>query len=58
MAGIANDQFIRFAISYGLSIPSGEGPDVGLPRQFVDAEKPRQWQPPGGVNYADSKDLC
>ncbi|WP_042775870.1 hypothetical protein [Sinorhizobium fredii] len=58
MHGIADQDFRRFAISYGLSIPFGEGPDLGLPSQFADAEKPRQWQPPGGVSYADSKDIC
>lgn len=50
------DEFIRFAISYGLSFPFGEGPDIGLPSQFGEAEKPRQWTPPGAVDYADSKD--
>lgn len=51
-------EFIRFAISYGLSFPFGEGPDIGLPSQFNEAEKPRQWTPPGGFDYADSKDYC
>ncbi|TXR47500.1 hypothetical protein [Phyllobacterium endophyticum] len=58
MYGLADQEFRRFAISYGLSIPFGEGPDLGLPSQFTDAEKPRQWQPSGVVDYADSKDLC
>ena len=52
------DEFVRFAISYGLSFPFGEGPDIGLPSQFGEAEKPRQWKPPGAVDYADSKDYC
>ncbi len=52
------DEFIRFAISYGLSFPFGEGPDIGLPSQFGAAEEPRQWTPPGVVDYADSKDYC
>lgn len=51
------DEFIRFAISYGLSFPFGEGPDIGLPSQFGEAEKPRQWTAPGTVDYADSKDV-
>jgi hypothetical protein len=54
----SDDEFIRFAISYGLSFPFGEGPDMGLPSQFDDAEKPRQWTPPGAFDYADSKDYC
>ncbi|MGO8249016.1 hypothetical protein [Rhizobium johnstonii] len=52
------DEFMRFAISYGLSFPFGEGPDIGLPSQFGEAEKLRQWTPPGVVDYADSKDHC
>jgi hypothetical protein len=51
------EDFTRFAISYGLSIPFGEGPEIRLPSQFAEAEKPRQWTPPGLVNYADSKDV-
>jgi hypothetical protein len=50
--------FIRFAISYGLSIPFGEGPEVRLPSQFAKAEQPRREQLPGVINYADSKDVC
>lgn len=53
----ANDEFIRFAISYGLSIPLGEGPEIGLPSQFDVAEPPKRWSPPGMVDYADSKDV-
>ncbi|MDW9414206.1 hypothetical protein GOB15_06990 [Sinorhizobium meliloti] len=51
------DEFTRFAIAYGLSFPFGEGPDIGLPSQFGDAETPRQWMAPGAVDYADSKDV-
>jgi hypothetical protein len=49
--------FTRFAVSYGLSIPFGEGPEVRLPSQFAKAEQPKPWSPPGLVNYADSKDV-
>jgi hypothetical protein len=49
--------FTRFAISYGLSIPFGEGPEIRLPSQFAEPEKPKQWLPPGVINYADSKDV-
>ncbi len=51
------DDFTRFAISYGLSIPFGEGPEIRLPSQFAKAEGPRQQTPPGLVDYADSKDV-
>jgi hypothetical protein len=57
MPKVGNDDFTRFAISYGLSVPYGEGPEIGLPSQFAPAEKPRQWTPPGFVDYADSKDV-
>ena len=43
-----SDDFTRFAISYGLSVPFGEG-DFRLPSQFAEAEKPR--------DYADTKDV-
>ncbi|MFC4624280.1 hypothetical protein ACFO1V_03410 [Daeguia caeni] len=52
------DEFVRYAIAYGLSFPFGEGPDIGLPSQFGEAEKPRQWTPPGAFDYANSKDYC
>lgn len=57
MSGLDDNEFLRFAISYGLSIPFGEGPDVGLPRQFAETERPKVWQPPHQVDYADSKDV-
>ncbi|UNC13975.1 hypothetical protein FE249_06965 [Acidiphilium multivorum] len=50
-------EFFRFAISYGLSIPIGEGPEVGLPSQFAKAEPAPRWCPPDRVDYADSKDV-
>jgi hypothetical protein len=56
MGRIGADAFDRFAVAYGLSIPFGEGPDIGLPSQFEDAPPLPKWQPPGGVSYADSKD--
>jgi hypothetical protein len=57
MSGLDDHEFVRFAISYGLSIPSGEGPEVGLPSQFTEAEHPQVWRPPHLVDYADSKDV-
>lgn len=55
MSGLHSDGFRRFAIAYGLSVPIGEGPDVGLPSQFGPAEPPKQRQP-GVVDYLDTKD--
>lgn len=48
--------FNRYAISYGLSVPFGEGPDIGLPSEFtiIDLLKPRALI--GRVDYLDSKD--
>lgn len=57
MPQLDDRDFRRFAISYGLSIPFGEGPEVRLPSQFSDAERPRVWGPPGVVDYANSKDV-
>jgi hypothetical protein len=55
MTGLASSDFRRFAISYGLSIPFGEGPDVGLPSQFSEPEAP-QPRPMRVASYLDSKD--
>jgi hypothetical protein len=57
MAGLGDRDFMRFAISYGLSIPFGEGPEVRLPSQFSAAPPLPVRQLPGGVDYADSKDV-
>jgi hypothetical protein len=57
MRGLPDVEFRRFAISYGLSIPFGEGPDTGLPSQFAKPERPKSWTPPGLVAYGDSKDV-
>jgi hypothetical protein len=57
MRGIGDEAFGRFSIAYGLSIPYGEGPDIGLPSQFEDAPPPARWQPPHAVDYLDSKDV-
>jgi len=51
------DKFTRFAISYGLSIPSGEGPEFRLPSQFDEEEKPLSKKRTNIVDYADSKDV-
>lgn len=57
MRGLPDAEFRRFAISYGLSIPFGEAPEVKLPSQFGPAEGPKPWQPPGVVDYLDTKDV-
>ena len=56
MKGLAVSDFRRFAIAYGLSVPFGEGPDIGLPSQFAEPEPPALREPRGIVDYLDSKD--
>lgn len=57
MGGLDDSEFGRFAVSYGLSIPFGEGPDIGLPSRFTEPDPPPFRKPPGGVDYSDSKDV-
>ena len=57
MKGLDDDEFRRFAIAYGLSVPYGEGPEIGLPSQFPKVERPKMRQPKGVVDYLDSKDV-
>lgn len=57
MKGLDDNDFRRFAIAYGLSVPYGEGPEIGLPSQFPQAERPKVSQPTGVVDYLDSKDV-
>ena len=57
MRGLPVAEFRRFAVSYGLSIPFGEGPEVGLPSQFAIPEKPSQSTRAGVIDYSDSKDV-
>jgi hypothetical protein len=56
MDGLNVAEFRRFAIAYGLSVPFGEGPEIGLPSQFAEPERPKVRQPKGVVDYLDSKD--
>lgn len=57
MAGAEGHDFNRYAISYGLSVPFGEGPEVGLPSEFSVAEPPKVRELAGVVSYSDSKDV-
>jgi len=56
MNGLHDGEFHRFAIAYGLSIPVGEGAEVGLPSEFDKAAPSRRKRPVHGVSYEDSKD--
>ena len=54
----AASEFDRFAVSYGLSIPQGMGPDVGLPSQYEEVPIPTTQEPRNGApNYLDGKDI-
>tara|TARA_R110002124_G_scaffold8655_6_gene45784 strand:- start:1800 stop:3263 length:1464 start_codon:yes stop_codon:yes gene_type:complete len=57
MGELPDEQFRRFAISYGLSIPYGEGPAVRLPSQFERVNPRKAIKPDGIVDYSDSKDV-
>lgn len=52
-----DQDFNRYAISYGLSVPFGEGPDIGLPSQFTVVDLPKTRVLAGAVDYLDSKDV-
>jgi len=56
MRAIPQEEFRRFSIAYGLSVPFGEGPEIGLPSQFSNAAPLPTWKPKGVVDYLDSKD--
>ena len=57
MNGLDDDGFRRLAIAYGLSVPYGEGPEIGLPSHFAPVERSLLRQPNGLVDYyLDSKD--
>ena len=55
--GVAKEDYHRFAIAYGLSVPYGEGPDTALPSKMspVEIQEPKN---PASFNYLDSKDIC
>ncbi|NJN49619.1 MAG: hypothetical protein HC805_07450 [Alkalinema sp. RL_2_19] len=41
MNGVSRDEFHRFAVAYGLAIPSWEGPEIRLPSQIeIEPETP------------------
>jgi hypothetical protein len=56
MGQIDAGTFDRFAVAYGLSIPFGEGPDLGLPSQFEDVPRPTPGVLPGVTPYEDTRD--
>jgi hypothetical protein len=57
MGGFSPEAFNRFAIAYGLSIPLGEAPEIGLPSQFDELPTWAPKRPMAMVDYLDSKDV-
>ena len=57
MNGLMDSDFARFAIAYGLSVPFGEGPDIGLPSQFAEVEPAMAELDDSIVDYQDTKDV-
>jgi hypothetical protein len=57
MGGLTDQEFVRFAIAYGLSISNGGGPEVRLPSYFGTPDGPPEPLRPNVIPYADSKDI-
>lgn len=57
MNGVRDADYGRFAVAYGLSVPYGEGPDIGLPSQFPVQDPPQPIKDPNVVDYHDTKDI-
>lgn len=57
MNGVRDGDYGRFAVAYGLSVPYGEGPDIGLPSEFPVQDPPTPVKDPNIVDYHDTKDI-
>jgi len=57
MGSVDSEEYHRFLIAYGLSMPFGEGPDFRLPSQFENVERPVAVRAAYIPNYADLKDI-
>lgn len=57
MDGLPPEQFHRFAVAYGLSIPPEEAAEIGLPSDDIDRPAPRRPRRPDAPSYEDTKDL-
>lgn len=58
MNGLTSDEFHRFAVAYGLSIPAGEAPKVRLPSlmENIEPELPGSTPWSGPERYEDTRD--
>lgn len=57
LGAVPDEDFHRFLIAYGLSIPYGEGAEVNLPREFDDMDNRRKIKKMSDFRYEDSKDI-
>jgi len=57
MNGVASEEFHRFAVAYGLCIPSWEGPEIRLPSEIEANDRTSlQWES-NVPRYEDTRDL-
>jgi hypothetical protein len=56
LGSIPEEDFHRFLIAYGLSIPDGEGAEVNLPREFEDFDRSPTIKKPE-FDYENTKDM-
>jgi hypothetical protein len=57
MNGLDRAEFGRFAVAYGLSVPTGEADEIGLPSEFEEVQRPVVRRTVNTVDYLDSKDV-
>lgn len=57
MQSVDPQEYHRFLIAYGLSVPFGEGPDIGLPSRFKIIVPERPERSTGMPEYGDHKDI-
>jgi hypothetical protein len=57
MGSVDLSEYHRFLIAYGLSVPFGEGPDIGLPSQLPEAPPMKATRTGGLPDYGDHKDI-
>lgn len=56
MYSLEEDDYRRFSIAYGLSIPKGEGPDISLPSEFEKVERRKVLRMRHIIPYEDTRD--
>ncbi|MYA88909.1 MAG: hypothetical protein F4X97_10750, partial [Boseongicola sp. SB0662_bin_57] len=57
MGSVKTRDYHRFLIAYGLSVPYGEGPEIGLPSQFDPVPPRAPIRTTGMPDYRDHKDI-